>query len=793
MKERIMNRSHASCDSFNLTDLSSSAGSPAECMGTNMRKIYQEKNMAVREEVLSLQETLFHNANGYIGIRGTLEEGVLPGMDTMRGTYINGVYDIAPMKQAEKLYMLVEDKETMLNVADTQTITITFDDEVFSMFDGEILEWERTLDMEEGITRRNIFWRSPKGKEVRISYKRMTSFEQLSLFTIEINVTPVNFSSDIIIQSEQNGLVRNYFNPNDPRLAGEQVKHLEKGAAQVTNEESYLVSNTVSSGLSICSGVRHQIPDGEMKMIYDEEAHRTTYCYLGNLTEGKNLQFIKYSVFTDSVRHRDCLAAAREQMEQTKEKDISYYYEKQKEYLSAFWDRSALEVYGQEKLNASVCFNLYQLLQSVGKDAHCNIAAKGLSGEGYEGHYFWDTEMYMLPFFTLTNPKLARELLAYRYTTLHKAKENAACLGHKKGALYPWRTITGRECSGYFPSGTAQYHINGDIAYAMVSYYLTTGDIDFIKEKGMEILVETARLWMDVGCYYEDSFRIHAVTGPDEYTCMVNNNYYTNACAKYNLEWTVKFAGILEEQGSFLQLAQKMGIHEDELADFSKAAARMYLPYDEKLGINPQDDSFLQKPVWDIAGTPEENFPLLLHYHPLHLYRYQVCKQADTVLAHFIFNDLADENTIKKSFRYYEKITTHDSSLSTCIFSIVASQLGMKDKAYQYFGDSAMMDLQNTHKNTKDGIHTANMGGCYMAIVNGFAGLQVKENGICLAPFRPKDWAGYSFRFQYQGSRICVEVAGDTCTIRLVQGKPVKIRLYKEIQELVSELKIKIP
>lgn len=755
-----------------------------------MKKIYQEKNMMVKEEVLSLQETLFHNANGYIGIRGTLEEGTSPGMDTMRGTYINGVYDIAPMKQAEKLYMLVEDKETMLNIGDTQTVTISFDEETFSMFEGEILEWERILDMEEGITLRNILWRSPMGKEARISYKRMTSFEQLSLFTIEINIVPINFSSNITIRSKQNGLAQNYYNPNDPRLAGEQAIHLEKGSAQIDGDESYLISNTISSGLSICSSVRHQAPSGKSELMYDEEMHSTTYSYQGKLVKGENLQFIKYSIFTDSIRYQDCLTAAKEQMKKTTAHHLSYYYEKQKEYLDSFWERSALEVYGQSQLNASVCFNLYQLLQSVGKDSYCNIAAKGLSGEGYEGHYFWDTEMYMMPFFTLTNPNLARELLSYRYTTLEKAKENAACLGHQKGALYPWRTITGRECSGYFPSGTAQYHINGDIAYAIVSYYLASNDIDFIEEKGMEILLETARLWLDVGCYYEDSFRIHAVTGPDEYTCMVNNNYYTNACAKYNLEWVVKFSHILTERGSFPLIAKRLKIDETEINDFHRAAMKMYLPYDEKLGINPQDDSFLQKPIWNLEETPADHFPLLLHYHPLHLYRYQVCKQADTVLAHFIFSDLQDTDTIRKSFDYYEKVTTHDSSLSTCIFSIVASQLCMMDKAYQYFGDSAMMDLQNTHRNTKDGIHTANMGGCYMAIVNGFAGLRIKEDGICLSPFLPKDWEGYSFRFQYHGRRILVQITDGKCLIKLLKGSPLRITLYQKLQELTTEVEV---
>lgn len=381
-----------------------------------------------------------------------------------------------------------------------------------------------------------------------------------------------------------------------------------------------------------------------------------------------------------------------------------------KEYLKEYWNQSALEIEGDDELSLAVRYNLYQLIQSVGKEEHSNIAAKGLSGEGYEGHFFWDTEMYIEPFFVLTNPKIAKNLIEYRYSTLEEARENRRIMGHKKGVLYPWRTIMGKECSGYYPAGSAQYHINGDIVHSIVQYYLATKDVDFIAEKGGEIVFETARLWMDVGNYVEGEYHINGVTGPDEYTCMVNNNYYTNLTARENLNWAVKFYDLLKESDILKPVADKIRLTLSEIEKFKEAADKMFLPYDEKLKINPQDDSFLQKKVWDLKNTPKEDFPLLLHYHPLYLYRYQVCKQADTVLAHFIYEDAQSLETIYHSFLYYEKITTHDSSLSTCIFSIVASRLGLKEKAYDYFGDSAKLDLFDTHHNTRDGIHTANMG-----------------------------------------------------------------------------------
>lgn len=744
-----------------------------------MERMIVRDNLEFAENVCCLHETLFHNANGYIGVRGCLEEGVPDGWDTMRGMYINGFYEIIPMKQAENLCNFVEEKQTMLNVADTQTIYLRIDGEEFALTEGCVKKNRRILNMEEGYTARDILWCTPSGKEVSIFIKRMTSFEELSLFTIEYSVTPVNFEGEISFLSYHISDVTNYCNPNDPRMAAESEQYLCPKEVSVEGEISLAVSETAKSSLRMCSAVAHRLEAekrGDSK-IY-QRGNRVIYETKAQAAKGETISLRKYTVITDSTRERETKKTAKEILGRILEKDIAYYYDKQREYLAQFWNQTEMEIEGDDRMNRAVSFNMYQLLQSAARDSYCNIAAKGLSGEGYEGHYFWDTEMFMLPFFTLTNPKLAKLLLSYRYDTLEAARKNAGLLGHQKGALYPWRTITGVECSGYYPSGTAQYHIDGDIAYAIVSYYQTTGDMDFILEKGAEIVIETARLWMDVGNYSEGRFVINGVTGPDEYTCLINNNYYTNCCAKYNLEWAVKFYGMLEKAGRRQNLEEKIRLCPDEIEQMKQAAAAMYLPYDEKLGINPQDDSFLNKPMWDLANTPKEKFPLLLHYHPLHLYRYQVCKQADTVLAYFLFDQEQSKEVMERSYEYYEKITTHDSSLSTCVFSIVASRLGMEEKAYSYFGDSAKLDLENTHNNTKDGIHTANMGGCYMAIVNGFAGLRISENGVAAAPFLPEKWSGYSFKFRYKENLLKIAVKMDVVEVTLEEGREMDVTIY---------------
>lgn len=741
-----------------------------------MSMIYEISGLQLCEEDLMVNETIFHNANGYIGVRSNFEEGYPNGIGSIRGSYINGFYDFTEMSQAEKLCGLVEEKQTILNVVDAQTITCTLGEETFSMFEGTVSESRRYLDMEGGFTVREVLWTSPGGKEMRLTVRRMASFAMLPLFTVEYQVESLNYDGPIVLRSLHNGSVENYSNPNDPRVAGESKQYLFPEQPVLENSSSFICSTTSKSGLHVCTGVHHVLSK-EGKTEVDVNGFTVAKTMETMISAGETVTLTKYTVFADSIRHSDCSQTVKRDMAEAISKPLSDWYAAQKAYLAQFWAQSELVIEGDDDLALATRYNQYQLLQSVGKDEHCNISAKGLSGEGYEGHYFWDTEMYIQPFFTLTNPKVARALVEHRYSILDYARENARILGHKKGALYPWRTIMGKECSGYFPSGTAQYHINGDIAYATIAYYLATKDLDFMAEKGAEIIFETARLWMDTGNFYQGKFHINDVTGPDEYTCIVNNNYFTNVSAQYTLHWAQRFYDLLKGDARMQALTAKLGITEEEMQGFAKAEQAMYLPYDEELGINPQDDSFLQKEVWDIENTPKEQFPLLLHYHPLYLYRFQVCKQADTVLSHFVFEDAQSLETMRKSFLYYEKVTTHDSSLSTCIFSIVASKLGMVDKAYDYFGDSAKLDLFNTHHNTKDGIHTANMGGNYMAIVYGFAGLRLKESGIYFAPTLPKQWTGYRFRMMYEGRRLQVEVRQGHATFTLLEGAPVEIHV----------------
>lgn len=721
-------------------------------------------------------ESLFSLGNGYLGVRGNFEEGYRPEMVSIRGTYQNAFHDVIEIPYGEKLYAFPGTQQKLLNIIDAQTIKIYLGDEEeeFSLFAGEAVTYERRLHLDRGYSERTVHWRSPGGKEVKLYFRRVVSMTVRELFAIDLRIEPVNFTGRVKVVSTVNGDVSNFADPNDPRVASGHSKRLQVEEAGEKQGYVYAVDRTLVSRLKTACVSRHTA-SGAAEIKSDNGETVLTF----DLTEP--VRVTKWNVYTDTLRHRDNLVeqaiGIHEQLGGLTFEDLM---DAQKTYLDDFWTNADIHIEGDSSLQEGIRFNLYHLLQSVGRDEYSNISAKGLSGEGYEGHYFWDTEIYMFPVFLMTKPEIARQLLIYRYSTLDQARARAKEMGHKQGALFPWRTISGTECSSFFPSGTAQYHISGDIAYSYIQYYLGTQDDEFMKTYGAELLFETARLWLDMGHYLNGEFRIDNVTGPDEYTCVVNNNYYTNAMAKHNLKWAAKAYGLLAEIAPEVldRLCARLNVTKQEAEAWQKAAECMYLPYDSALNINPQDDTFLQKAVWDFENTPEEKYPLLLHYHPLTLYRYQVCKQADTVLAHFLLEDEQGLETIRNSYTYYEKITTHDSSLSSCIFSIMASKLGYDAKAYDYFIETARLDLDNTHGNTKDGLHMANMGGTWMSIVYGFAGLRLKESGLSLAPAIPGQWDRYSFRLQYRGRKLAVDIDHQSIRLTLEEGEALMLKLY---------------
>ncbi|ABY95159.1 MULTISPECIES: glycoside hydrolase family 65 protein [Thermoanaerobacter] len=756
------------------------------------KPIYPFEDWVIRETQFSIDtnyrnETIFTLANGYIGMRGTFEERYSgPKNTSFNGTYINGFYEIHDIVYPEGGYGFAKIGQTMLNVADSKIIKLYVDGEEFDLLQGKILFYERVLDMKKGFVERKVKWESPTGKILEVKIKRIVSLNRQHLAAISFTMQPVNFTGKIRFVSAIDGNVSNINDSEDVRvgsnLKGKVLKTIDKS---VEGLKGWIVQKTQKSNFSYACAidnvlvadskyeVSNSLEEDGVKVIVDLEAEKGTSYTLN--------KFISYYTSKDFDENK-LVALALEEIEKAKNDGFETIEKEQEEFLNSFWKDADVIIEGDKALQQGIRFNEFHLLQSVGRDGKTNIAAKGLTGEGYEGHYFWDSDIYIMPFFLYTKPEIAKALVMYRYNLLDAARSRAKELGHK-GALYPWRTIDGPECSAYFPAGTAQYHINADIVYALKRYVEATNDVDFLYDYGCEILFETARFWEDLGAYIPlkgNKFCINCVTGPDEYTALVDNNAYTNYMAKMNLEYAYDIANKMKKEvpQKYQKVASKLNLKDEEIVAWKKAADNMYLPYSKELDIIPQDDSFLYKERITVDEIPEDQFPLLLHWHYLNIYRYQICKQPDVLLLMFLQREKFTKDELKKNYDYYEPITTHDSSLSPAIFSILANEIGYTDKAYKYFMMTARMDLDDYNDNVKDGIHAASMAGTWSAVVNGFGGMRVYTNELHFEPRLPKEWNLLSFNVRYKGRKINVKLTKENVVFALLEGEPIEIYYF---------------
>ncbi|MFA0810236.1 glycoside hydrolase family 65 protein [Microbulbifer epialgicus] len=735
-----------------------------------------------------LNATLFSLGNGYIGLRGAFEEGYDPEPFT-DGCYLNGVYACEPISYGESAYGYARNNQRMLTMPDGKSIHIWIDGERMSLAEGKLLNYSRKLDMTTGTMERKCTWCSPQGKTIELTIKRLVSLSEKHLFIINLELTPLNFEGEVRLQSRLDGDFSQAERSDDPRLASpidrEDIRWLEN-----TADGSYLALplSVISSGFSICSAALHHCEsDSEHTIDNSWSEDRVSTEYRFNAKPNTPIRLTKYVAYF-AEQHAEPIETAqlRAYLERCAARGFEEHAVSQHEEMDRFWLESDIQVRGDDALQQGIRFNLFHLFQSLGRDGRTNIAAKGLSGDGYDGHYFWDTEIYVLPFFLYTQPLLARRLLEYRHSILDAARTRAREMTINKGALFPWRTIGGEECSAYYPAGTAQYHINADIAYAVRHYCQVTGDTEFLRDKGAEVVIEGARMWMEIGHFNSrrnNQFCINEVTGPDEYTALVDNNFYTNLMARAHLEYAAEVFQWLQsfDPEACQTLVKNIQLDPAEPANWTRAAEAMYLPYDSSEGIHPQDDGFLNKPVWDFAETPEEKYPLLLHYHPLVIYRHQVCKQADVVLGLLLQSSEFSVEQKRRDFDFYEPLTTHDSTLSACIHSIIASEVGYPKKALSYFQQVARMDLDNHHNNTQHGIHTACMGGTWMCMVQGFAGMRLHDNELNFNPYVPEGMDGYRFRLQFRGRTLALDIDRLKTSYTLVSGEPITLHHREEV------------
>ena len=757
----------------------------------------------VQPATAAVDETLFALGNGYLGMRGNHEEGAPVGT---HGTFVNGLHETWQIQHAETAYGFAEQGQTIVNVPDVKAIRLYVDDERLNLESSEIVDMHRTLDLRAGTLTRTLLWRTPTGKRVRVETRRMVSLATRHLATLETRITlldadaEVSISSLIVnrqdlgrVQREGAGAadVAGGSTPIDDPRRSEVLRGrvLDPGPTLHDGNRSVLSYRVHNSGMTVAVGVDHDFDSGTDAPWHtdvDGTPDRLRHVFQGVAQAGRTIRLVKTAVFhtSRSATEFELIDRCALTLNRIASEPYEQRWADQRRVLSEFWNRADIEVDAEPGVQQSIRWNLFQVAQAAARADGLGIAAKGVTGSGYSGHYFWDSEIYVMPVLTYTSPQWARNALRARHRMLPQARVRAAVLS-EEGALFPWRTINGEEASAYYAAGTAQYHINADVTYALARYVSATGDLEVMLHGGSEIAIETARMWASLGFWRTDPdgvrrFHVHGVTGPDEYTTVVNDNLFTNVMARFNLRFAAETVARLAEAAprEYAELVDRLGLQPEEPAAWERAAAGMVIPYDTEFRVHPQDEHFLEREVWDLEATPPEAKPLLLHFHPLVIYRFQVLKQADVVLAMLLGSNEFTTEEKRRNFEYYDALTTGDSTLSAVVQSIIAAEVGYRELAYSYFEQALRVDLDDLHGNTADGVHIASTGGVWMALVMGFAGMRDVSRRLEFDPRLPVHWEGIRFRLQWRGRVLAVELTQQQISFVLVEGeRSVRLRV----------------
>ena len=729
---------------------------------------------ALHLDVLAQSESVFALSNGHIGLRGNLDEGEPFGLP---GTYLNGFYETRPLPYAEAGYGYPEGGQTVVNATNGKLIRLLVDDEPFDIRYGELLAHRRTLDLRAGELRREVRWRSPSGREIEVKTTRIVSFAQRSVAAIRYEVTPIDGRElRVVAQSELVANEPGSSQSDDPRAAAALRAPLQAEEQEVHDLRVVLVHRTKASGLRMAAGMDHVVEDFDGLVTGAEAAPDLGRVWLtAEIGPDSPLVFTKFLAYGWSSQRslpsvRDQVAAAVASARRTGWDDL---VKSQREYLEEYWTRADVEIEGDGELQQAVRFALFHTLQAGARAERRAIPAKGLTGPGYDGHVFWDTETFVLPVLTYTHPDAVVDSLLWRHATLDLAMERAKTL-HLEGAAFPWRTIRGHECSAYWPAGTGAFHINADIAVAVIRYLQATGDEAFEAAQGLELLVHTARLWRSLGHHdHSGAFHIDGVTGPDEYSAVVDDNVYTNLMAEQNLRMAADIASRHPDE------ARALEVDEEEIAAWRDAATDMHVPFDRRLRVHPQDADFTHHELMDFEGL---EYPLLLHYPYFQLYARQVLKQPDLVLVLMLRGDRFTPEEKARDFAYYEPLTVRDSSLSACVQAAVAAEVGHLELAYDYFGEAALMDLDDLEHNTRDGLHMASLAGSWWAAVAGFGGMRSHGGELSFRPRLPGALAKLSFRVIFRGTCLRVTVTHAQALYELPHGgDPLTVRHDEEV------------
>ncbi len=727
-------------------------------------------------------ESLLALSNGYLGVRGTLDEG---DPAALAGTYLNGFYETRPIPYADRGYGDPELDQVLVAVADGTRIRLEVEGEPLDVHTGVVGEHERVLDLRAGLLTRALRWRSPAGDEVRLRTRRLVSLSERELAAIEYEIEPTERPLHLVIHSELLVSSTPAAPSRDPRSGavlpgGTLLPRLSacEGSRALLAHETRFSRHVVVAGMDhvVLSSPAHEVAGAAR----DSDAH---WSLAATAEPGQPVRLVKLLAYRWEDRGDTAALAAAVERDLDRARSLGFdeLAVRQRAALDHVWAVADIELEGDPEIQHALRYALFQLHQNTALAAGHAIPAKGLTGPGYNGHTFWDTEIFLLPVLMFCAPRHVEEALRWRASTLPKAQARARQLS-LRGAAFPWRTIAGEECSGYLPAGAAAFHVNADIAHAVVTYIEATGDESFERAVGARLLVETARLWASLGYHDErrgGRFSIDGVTGPDEYSVLVDNNLYTNLMAQANLRAA---ADVAERHG-----AEALGVDSGEITAWRRAADAMTIPQDPELGIHLQDEDFARHAPFDFESTPPDDYPLLLHVPYFQLYRRQVVKQPDLVLAMALRGDAFTPEEKRRNFAYYEALTVRDSSLAAGTEAVLAAEVGDVQLAYDYLAEAALLDHHDVHRNTSDGLHLAALAGGWIAVISGLAGARQRNGRLRFAPRLPRPLRRVAFPLAFQGRQLHVDIAPASATYRLEAGMPLEIEHWETTLTVTAE------
>ncbi|TYR33661.1 glycoside hydrolase family 65 protein [Sphingobacterium phlebotomi] len=730
-----------------------------------------------RPEHNEFSESIFSIGNGRMGQRANFEETYTG--KTMQGSYLAGIYypdktRVGWWKNGYPDYFA-----KVINAVQWIGLDIQIDGVLLDLAQCEISAFERRLDMKAGVLYRTFMAKMPNGVVVEVTAKRMYHLFQSDTASLQYTLRIVNTDAAVSVGSYLNGDVVNRDSNYDERFWIPIAEDIQDDLVLVTETKKtqFRVEARLRNVFYVGGAVQ---PSGNRRketLYVGEELHT-------RLKAGESIRMEKYIAIVSSLNHPlDKLTeAAKFSLEKITSTSYDELLQRQADAWARIWEESDIQIEGDIAAQQAIRFNIFQLNQTyTGEDARLNIGPKGFTGEKYGGVTYWDTEAYCLPFYLATQqPRIARNLLLYRYQHLEKAIENARKLGFSNGAaLYPMVTINGEECHNEWEITFEEIHRNGAIAFAIYNYVRYTDDSEYLATHGLEVLIGISRFWAQRVNWSEQKqqYVMLGVTGPNEYENNVNNNWYTNRIATWCLRYTLDVIAQeqAQQQDRLYDLLSRLQFKEKESALWQHIVDNMCFPEDNERGVFLQQDGFLDKELIPVADLPTEVRPLNQHWSWDRILRSCYIKQADVLQGLYFFEDEFDENTIRRNYDFYEPLTVHESSLSPCVHAIIAAKLGKEDKAYEFYLRTARLDLDDYNNDTEDGLHVTSMAGTWLAIVEGFAGMRVRNGQLHFQTFIPKNWQSYAFHVQYRGAKLFIRVNQDDVEIKNLSNTKISI------------------